>query len=151
MPMLDIFTQDHSIRNALQGRGKPPPAQCPGTAHSSPTHHAQCRTRAPQSIACRCASRRRNLLFWRPRSCQKLVDIVVEAILDAGVDTASPRGPETVADPALSEANHPATIGIDAIAEVELLYLNLMLARDNGSNDVLVLADGGEGGIVLDP
>jgi hypothetical protein len=31
-----------------------------------------------------------------------------------------------------------------AVAEVEVLYLYLMLARDNGSNDVLVLAGEGE-------
>ena len=39
----------------------------------------------------------------------------------------------------------PATIDIDAVAEVEVLYLYLMLARDNGSNDVLMLIDGGKG------
>jgi hypothetical protein len=58
-----------------------------------------------------------------------------------------PACPLTIAYPSLSEANHPATIGIDTIAEVEVLYLYLMLARYDGSNDVLVLADGGEGRI----
>jgi hypothetical protein len=53
-----------------------------------------------------------------------------------------PACPLPVADPTLSEANHPATIGIDAIAEVEVLYLYLMLARYDGSNDVLMLTDG---------
>src|SRR5215212_7239337 len=62
-----------------------------------------------------------------------------------------PACPLPIADPPLSEANHPATIGIDAVAEVEVLYLNLMLASHNGSNDVLVLTDGGKRGIILDP
>src|SRR5215208_2130977 len=78
---------------------------------------------------------------------------MVEAVVNA-VDVSKPAVPAcplTIADPTLGEANHPATIGIDAIAEVKVLYLYLMLARHNGSNDVLVLADGGEGRIVLDP
>src|SRR5215208_6062271 len=62
-----------------------------------------------------------------------------------------PACPLPIADPTLSEANHPATIGIDAIAEVEVLYLYLMLASHNSTNDVLVLTDGGKGRIVLDP
>src|SRR5215203_438705 len=44
------------------GRGKPPPAQCQSTAGMPPTRHAQYRTCAPQSIACRCAPRRNLLL-----------------------------------------------------------------------------------------
>jgi hypothetical protein len=62
-----------------------------------------------------------------------------------------PTRPLPITDPSLSEANHPATIGIDAVAEVEVLYLYLMLARYDGNNDVLVLTDRGKGGIVLDP
>jgi hypothetical protein len=61
------------------------------------------------------------------------------------VDVSQPSAlacPLTIADPTLSEANHPATIGIDAVAEVEVLYLYLMLASHNSSNDILVLADG---------
>src|SRR5215213_7498611 len=81
----------------------------------------------------------------------ELVYVVVVAILHAWVDTATPRGPLPIADPALSEANHPATIGIDAIAEVEVLYLYLLLASHYSSNDVFVLADGGKRGIILDP
>jgi hypothetical protein len=61
-----------------------------------------------------------------------------------------PACPLPIADPTLGEANHPAAIGIDAIAEVEVLYLYLLLASHNSINDVLVLADGGEGRIVLD-
>src|SRR5215213_5664973 len=78
-----------------------------------------------------------------------MVEAVVNTV-DVG-KPAVPASPLTVADPTLSEANHPATIGIDAVAEVEVLYLYLMLARDNGSNDVLMLANGGEGRVVLDP
>ena len=52
-----------------------------------------------------------------------------------------PACPLPIADPPLSEANHPATIGIDAIAEVEVLYLYLMLVSHDSSNDVLVLAE----------
>src|SRR5215211_6533690 len=43
------------------GRGKPPLARCPSTAHKSPTHHVGCCTHAPQSIAGRCAPHRKNL------------------------------------------------------------------------------------------
>src|SRR5215216_4405968 len=78
-----------------------------------------------------------------------MVEAVVYAV-DVGKPTV-PACPLPVADPTLSEANHPTTIGVDAIAEVEVLYLDLMLARDNSSNDVLVLADGGKRGIILDP
>ena len=49
-----------------------------------------------------------------------------------GVDVAQPAVPACplpIAYPSLSEADHPATISIDAIAEVEVLYLYLMLAR----------------------
>jgi hypothetical protein len=54
----------------------PPPAHCQSTARKPPTHHAQCRTHVPQSIACRCAPRRNSLLV-APRSRQKLVNVVV--------------------------------------------------------------------------
>ena len=78
-----------------------------------------------------------------------MVEAVVKAV-DVGESTV-PACPLTIADPTLNEANHPAIIGIDAIAEGEVLYLHLMLARHDSSNDVLVLADGGKGRIVLDP
>jgi hypothetical protein len=86
-------------------------------------------------------------------SRHQLVYVMVEAVVKA-VDIGKPTVPPCplpIADPSLSEANHPATIGIHAVAEVEVLYLYLMLASHNSSNDVLVLADGGEGRIVLDP
>jgi hypothetical protein len=37
------------------------------------------------------------------------------------------------------------------VAEVEVLHLYLMLTSHNSSNDALVLADGSEGRIVLEP
>jgi DNA-binding Xre family transcriptional regulator len=59
-----------------------------------------------------------------------------------------PACPLSITYPPLGEADHSSTIGIDAVAEVEVLYP--MLARYDGSNDVLVLNDGGNGAIVLD-
>jgi hypothetical protein len=51
-----------TVSGALSwGRGRPPPAQCQNTARKPPTHHAQCRTHAPQSIASRGAPRRNPL------------------------------------------------------------------------------------------
>jgi hypothetical protein len=87
-------------------RGKLPPAHCQSTARMPPKHRAAYRRHVPQSIACRCAPHRRNSLFWQPRSRHQLVYVVVEAVLDAGVDTATPRGPQAVADPALPEGCH---------------------------------------------
>jgi hypothetical protein len=71
------------------------------------------------------------------------VIVAVVNAVDVGKPTV-PACPLPVAYPTLSEANHPGTIGIDAVAEVEVLYLYLMLARHYGSNDVLVLAWEGE-------
>jgi hypothetical protein len=62
------ITRRATVDGALAwDRGKPPHAQCQSTARKLPTHHAQCRTHAPQSIACRCAPRR-NSLLEQPRS-----------------------------------------------------------------------------------
>jgi len=44
------------------GRGKPQPAHCQSTARMPPTHHAVCRTYTLQSIASKCAPRRRSPL-----------------------------------------------------------------------------------------
>jgi hypothetical protein len=66
----------------------------------------------------------------------------VQAV-DVALSTA-PACPLTVANPTLSEANHPATIGINAVAEVEVLYLYPMLTCWYAVNDVLVLTWGGE-------
>jgi len=79
----------------------------------------------------------------------KLVYVVVEAVVYA-VDVSAPTSPLPITYASLSEANHPASIGIDAIAEVEVLYLYLMLARYDGSNDILMLTDGSNGAVILD-
>jgi hypothetical protein len=71
---------------------------------------------------------------------------VVEAVVYA-MDVCKPSAPACplpIADPTLSEANHPGAIGIDAVAEVEVLYLYLMLTCCYAGNDVLVLAWEGE-------
>src|SRR5215211_582979 len=62
-----------------------------------------------------------------------------------------PACPLPIADPTLSEADYPSTVGVHAVAEVEVLHLYLMLTSHNSSNDVLVLADGSEGRVILDP
>jgi hypothetical protein len=86
-------------------------------------------------------------------SRHKLVDVVVEAVVKA-VDVAQPPVPThplTVANTTLGEARHPHDIGEQTVAEVEILYLYPMLTCCHAINDVLVLTDGGKGGIVLDP
>jgi hypothetical protein len=44
----------------------------------------------------------------------------------------------------VSEGRHPTTIDIQAVAELEVLYLDLMLTRRHSSTDALMLADGRE-------
>jgi hypothetical protein len=78
-----------------------------------------------------------------------VVESVVDAV-DVGYPSASARS-LTITYPALGEADHPSTIGIHAVAEVEILHLDLVNTGCYGSNDVLVLADGSKGGIILDP
>jgi hypothetical protein len=57
------ITHRATVEGALAlGRGKLQPAHCQSTARKPPTHHAQGRTHALQSIACRCAPRRNPLL-----------------------------------------------------------------------------------------
>jgi hypothetical protein len=61
------------------------------------------------------------------------------------VDVAQPPVPACplpIASPTLSEANHPGTIDIDAVAEV--LYLYPKLTRCYAVNDILALAWEGE-------
>ena len=55
-------------------------------ARKPPMRRAACRTPVPQSIACRYAPRK-NPLLKRPRSCQKLVYVMVVAVVNA-VDVA---------------------------------------------------------------
>jgi hypothetical protein len=52
---------------------------------------------------------------------------------------------------AVGEARHPDSIGIQAVAEIEVLHLDPMLTGRHASRDVLMLADGSKGRIVLDP
>jgi hypothetical protein len=56
-----------------------------------------------------------------------------------------PTCPFPITDSPLGEGSYPDTIGIKPIAEVEVLYLYLMLTCCHPSNDVLVLTDGGKG------
>jgi hypothetical protein len=126
-------------------------------ARKPPTHRAARRTHALQSIACRCAPRR-SPLSWQRRSRQELVNVMVVAILDAGVDTAGPRGPEAIADPALAEGGHArrgrpvgGIAGIESIGEIRVLNLDRVAASGYRCEYVLVLTDGCEGGIILDP
>jgi hypothetical protein len=90
-------------------------------------------------------------------SRRKLVNGVVVAILDAGADTAGPRGPEAIADPALAEGCHErgrsdgGIAGVEGVSEVEVFRLERVDASGYPREYVLVFADGGEGRIVLDP
>ena len=53
-------------------------------ARKPPTHRAARRKHAPQSIVCRCAPRSRSPLSQRlRRSCHKLVNVVVVAVVHA--------------------------------------------------------------------
>ena len=47
----------------------------------------------------------------------EFVDVVVVAVLDAGVDPPRPHGPETVAHSSLGEARHLEAIGERTLAE----------------------------------
>jgi hypothetical protein len=76
----------------------------------------------------------------------KLVDVVVVAVIKA-VDVAQPSVPAcplAIAYTPLGEARHPNTIGIQTVAEVEILYLCPMLTCCHAINDVLVLTREGE-------
>src|SRR5215210_5963169 len=83
----------------------------------------------------------------------KLVYVMVVAVLKA-MDISKPTAPACplpITYPSLGERCHPDAIGEKPIAEVEVLYLDPMLARRHAIGDVLVPANGGEGGVVLDP
>jgi hypothetical protein len=71
-----------------------------------------------------------------------MVEAVVYAV-DVGKPTV-PACPLTIAYPTLSEARHPNSIGIHAVAKVEVLYLYPILTGRYTSNDVLMLAGEGE-------
>jgi hypothetical protein len=79
------------------------------------------------------------------RLSHKLINVVVVAVV-YGVDVGKPTvpaSPLTIAYPTLSEANHPATIDIQPVAELEVLYLYLMFTCCYAIKDVLMLADEG--------
>jgi hypothetical protein len=76
----------------------------------------------------------------------ELIDVVVVAVVQAVdvVEPTVPACPITVTYTPFGEARHPDTIGIQAIAEVKVLYLYPMLTCCYASNDVLVFAWEGE-------
>src|SRR5215212_1160784 len=83
---------------------------------------------------------------------------MVVAVLDAGTDTVGPRGPQAVADPALAEGCHArrgrpvgGIAGVEGVSEIVVLYLDRVAGGGYPREEVLVLAYGGEGRIVLDP
>jgi hypothetical protein len=55
--------------------------------------------------------------------------------------------PLTITYPTLSKRRYPNTIGIQSVAKVEVLNLHLVLTCCHSTSDVLVLTDGGKGGI----
>jgi hypothetical protein len=74
---------DETVYVVLEGSVKVYVTRPDGTeARKPPTLRAARRKHAPQSIACRCAPPR-NPLLKRPRSCQKLVNVVVVSVIDA--------------------------------------------------------------------
>src|SRR5215212_5670978 len=78
--------------------------------------------------------------------------MVVEVVQAVDVvEPSVPACPLPITYPTLSEARHPYAIGIKAVSEVEILNLYPMLTRRYAIDDVLVLANGGEGRVVLDP
>ncbi len=81
----------------------------------------------------------------------KLINVVVVAVVYAMdvVHPPAPTRPLPITCPTVSE---PSNTGnqisrVEAIAEVEVLYLYLMLTGCYASTDVLVLTDGGKRGI----
>ena len=85
----------------------------------------------------------------------KLIYVVVVAVIHA-VNVSKPSAPTcplAITRPTVSE---PSNAGnqisrVEAIAEVEVLHLYLMLTGLDAHRQVLVFADGAKGGVVLDP
>jgi hypothetical protein len=74
----------------------------------------------------------------------KLVYVMVVTVVNA-VDVTQltvPACPLAIAYPTPGKADSSTTIGINTVAKIEVLYLYLILASHNGSNDILELADG---------
>src|SRR5215217_7879688 len=86
-----------------------------------------------------------------------LVNVVVIAVLDARADPSGPRGPETVADPALAEGRHTrgrsvgGISGVQSVREIVVLDFDRVAAGGYPREKILVPTHQGEGGIVLDP
>src|SRR5215203_3357348 len=87
----------------------------------------------------------------------KLINVVVVTVLDARADASGPRGPQAVADPALAEGRHPrgGTVrritGVQSVREIVVLHLDRVPTGGYPRENIPVAADGGEGGVVLDP
>jgi integrase len=78
---------------------------------------------------------------------------VVEAVVKA-VDVVQPTVPACplpITYPTLGEEYYLKTISEKTVAEVEVLYLDSMLTCCHAANGLLMLTDGGKGGVVLDP
>ncbi len=76
---------------------------------------------------------------------------MVVAVLDARTQSTRPRGPHTVSDPALTEGRNPSSTALERVREVEVLHLYRIPTSSYARKYVLVLADGGEGRVILDP
>src|SRR5918994_6812641 len=82
---------------------------------------------------------------------------MIVAILKAGVDTATPRGPLPIADPALPEGGNArrgravgGIAGVEGVREIWVLNLDGVAGGGYPREEIPVLAHGGEGRIVLD-
>src|SRR5215213_8477535 len=89
--------------------------------------------------------------------CHELVYVVVVAVLDASADPPGPRGPEAVADPALSEGGHArrgrpvrGIASVEGVREIEVLHLDRVSTGGYPREYVIMLTDRGEGRVVLD-
>ena len=60
------------------------------------------------------------------------------------VELSAPSRPLPITYTSLGEARHPTIVGIQTVAEVKILHLDLMLTGSYAVNDALVLAREGE-------
>src|SRR5215203_2283139 len=87
----------------------------------------------------------------------KLINVVVVAVLDAGIDAPGLRGPQAVADPALAERCHACgrpvrgISGVEGVREIEVLHLDRVACGGYPRENIPVPTHGSEGRIVLDP
>jgi hypothetical protein len=87
-----------------------------------------------------------------PRSRQKLIDIVVEAVVYA-VDVSAPTSPLSIAHTTFGEPSNPSlkVRGVEAVAELMIFDLDHVPTSLDSGRQLLMLANGGKGGIILDP